>query len=433
MTNIAIVVLDTLRKDFFDNAFDWLPGLRFENTLSPGRYTVPAHASLFTGKYPSEIGVHSQSEFLDCDSPTLAESLQSQGYRTRAISANTLCSPINGFDRGFDEFIPIGVANSLNEEIFNWGSAVSNSSKTGLFRDLSLIGKCIMSDCKTVSSLKHGYRRKRGIHSVKEAYSLVKRLEISEREFLFLNIMDAHGPYQPPSSYRSIEAESLTLADKMELENKGQIERQRNAYEDCVRFLSHEYKSIFKILIDEFDYVITLSDHGELFGEYDRMMRHKAGVFPELTHVPLCISGDGIGNGKEDRATGLIDVHQTVLSMAGTSVKSQGEDLLQNPDVQSYHTEHHGLRDGVRNRLSELGMSREKVQAWDTPKIGVTLSDAKYIFEGFDGEVHPPTSEKKVQEHVIENKKSEITFERTSDVVEVDDEVKSQLNQLGYM
>lgn len=55
--NIALIVLDTLRKDSFDEHFDWLPGRRFENAWAPSHWTVPVHASLFTGHYPSEVGV----------------------------------------------------------------------------------------------------------------------------------------------------------------------------------------------------------------------------------------------------------------------------------------------------------------------------------------------------------------------------------------
>jgi arylsulfatase A-like enzyme len=65
--NVAIVVLDTLRKDAFDREFDWLPGRRFSAAYSTGSWTVPAHASLFAGKYPSELGVHSKNRFLDCE------------------------------------------------------------------------------------------------------------------------------------------------------------------------------------------------------------------------------------------------------------------------------------------------------------------------------------------------------------------------------
>ncbi|QSG08239.1 sulfatase-like hydrolase/transferase [Halapricum desulfuricans] len=106
--NIAIVVLDTLRKDAFDEYFDWLPGTRYEQAWSTSNWTVPAHASLFTGEYPSTVETHAKRKVLDHDAPTLAESLQAEEYRTRGISANVHVSSAFDFDRGFDEFYELG-------------------------------------------------------------------------------------------------------------------------------------------------------------------------------------------------------------------------------------------------------------------------------------------------------------------------------------
>jgi arylsulfatase A-like enzyme len=65
---------------------------------------VPSHASLFTGKYARAVGVDTKHQTLDCDRPTLAETLSEHGYRTRAISANQNVSAAGSWDRGFDAF-----------------------------------------------------------------------------------------------------------------------------------------------------------------------------------------------------------------------------------------------------------------------------------------------------------------------------------------
>lgn len=104
MTNIALVVLDTLRKDAFDQHFDWLPGIQFQNAWSPGAWTIPAHAALFGGAYPSELGVYAKTQSLDCDRRVLAEALSDKDYQTRAFSANANISSAFNFDRGFDAF-----------------------------------------------------------------------------------------------------------------------------------------------------------------------------------------------------------------------------------------------------------------------------------------------------------------------------------------
>jgi arylsulfatase A-like enzyme len=69
--NVVLVVSDPLRYDAFETHFDWLPGLRFENAWASGNRTVPVYASLFTGRYPSEIDVHAGHTMLDRPDPTL--------------------------------------------------------------------------------------------------------------------------------------------------------------------------------------------------------------------------------------------------------------------------------------------------------------------------------------------------------------------------
>lgn len=97
MTNVAVVVLDTLRKDTFDEHFDWLTGRWYDRAYSTSHRTVPAHASLFTGQYASEVGVGGSVERLVHEGPGLGES----GSTTRAFSANPYVSGQFEYDRGF--------------------------------------------------------------------------------------------------------------------------------------------------------------------------------------------------------------------------------------------------------------------------------------------------------------------------------------------
>lgn len=102
--SIAVVVLDTLRKDAFDEYFDWLHGRRFENAWSPSHWTTPVHAWMHTGRYSNETGVYADRQQFDCEYTSLAEDLQAAEYQTRYLSCNVNVTPYFGFDRRFDEF-----------------------------------------------------------------------------------------------------------------------------------------------------------------------------------------------------------------------------------------------------------------------------------------------------------------------------------------
>ncbi|MFC7081418.1 sulfatase-like hydrolase/transferase [Halorussus caseinilyticus] len=103
--NLGLVVLDTLRHDVYDDVMGDLSSLAdhtFERTYSTSRWTVPAHASLFTGLYPSEVGVGARSRHLTTPRRTLAERLSSAGYDTAALSNNVHIDSFFDFDRGFE-------------------------------------------------------------------------------------------------------------------------------------------------------------------------------------------------------------------------------------------------------------------------------------------------------------------------------------------
>ena len=51
-------------------------GVLFKNCFAPASWTPPSHASLFTGKYPSQCGVLSKNLVLDGAHVTMAEFLK---------------------------------------------------------------------------------------------------------------------------------------------------------------------------------------------------------------------------------------------------------------------------------------------------------------------------------------------------------------------
>jgi hypothetical protein len=103
--NVVFVVWDTGRKDrcsLYGHVRPTTPrlaelaadGAAFQNALTVSPWTLPSHASMFTGLYPSQHGADNtegQRRFgrpLAPDALTLAEILRAEGYRTAALTAN---------------------------------------------------------------------------------------------------------------------------------------------------------------------------------------------------------------------------------------------------------------------------------------------------------------------------------------------------------
>jgi arylsulfatase A-like enzyme len=464
MTSIAVVVLDTLRKDAFEEFFEWLPGTRFENAWSTGSRTVPAHASLFTGQYPSEAGVHARSETLDCAEPTVAEQLRDAGYATSAFTCNPYISATFGFDRGFERVGESWRVRNRDPDLFDWTPFVSETRGTGPGRYLRAIVRCLRADVDTLASVRHGGVLKlrdmgRGDlvgsddEGGKHALRWLRDRSFDDREFLFVNLMEAHAPYNPPEAYRTIQLEGSPGLTEMLAETPPDVdpERVRQAYEDSVRYLADVYREMFAELRSAFEYVITLGDHGECFGE-GGVWRHEHGLVPELTHVPLCISDGRSETRTDDRCVSLLDVHRTILSLAGVEDNgdSRGRSLngpsLDDPDLGDadegndpsdggrYLTELHGLGSRKRETLRLEGVSEELIEAYDVVLCGIALENGYYGYETIDEFQSigtPPSGADPAS--VMDDLIADLTPREVGDADDdLPEEVIEQLRDLGY-
>ena len=79
-------------------------GVRFAR-LSPAPLTLPAHASLMTGRHPYTHGVRNNGHFvLAADVPTLAELFAAAGYDTAAFVSSFVLDRQFGLARGFARY-----------------------------------------------------------------------------------------------------------------------------------------------------------------------------------------------------------------------------------------------------------------------------------------------------------------------------------------
>jgi arylsulfatase A-like enzyme/Flp pilus assembly protein TadD len=114
--SVLIVSVDTLRADALgcygrrDARTPWIDrlaaeGVRFETARAHNVVTLPSHANLLSGDYPTRHGVRDNAGFrFPADRPTLATILHERGWRTGAfVSAFPLDSRF-GLDRGFEVY-----------------------------------------------------------------------------------------------------------------------------------------------------------------------------------------------------------------------------------------------------------------------------------------------------------------------------------------
>ncbi|WP_266081608.1 sulfatase-like hydrolase/transferase [Haladaptatus caseinilyticus] len=437
MTNIALVVLDTLRKDSFDKHFNWLPGRRFERAYTTANWTVPAHASLFTGLYPSEVGVHAKNIYCNCEELTLAEQLEAEGYTTRAFSANTNITSHFNFDRGYKDFRTPEKFEKFNQEgIFNFPKFSRETDKHGFRKYIEAVLECVRSESDILPSLLLGAKYAIGDNEMVkyggalEALSEINDINFGEQEFLFLNLMEAHEPYQAPEEYMSTEDPGLTEAiGDLSIGNENNRELIQQAYDDCAAYLSDIYRKIFGELQEEFDYIITLSDHGEMLGEYDAW-GHEHGVYPQLTHVPLCLSGDGL-TGNVKKPVNILDVHKTVLDAAGISESQRGQTLLSPVTERDRLTEYIGLTSWSERKLEKNGLG-DKIKEYDEPLRGVAGPVDYYGFETTSDFVETGSNQQQSGKERLDTLIDDLKTKHVEQDNAVPEEVEDRLKDLGY-
>jgi arylsulfatase A-like enzyme len=312
--NILLIVLDTARGDRFPfdgYTRDTAPNLAaiaregavYTQAYSPAPWTVPAHASLFTGQYPSLHRTDCGSLRLPDQVTTLAETLKAAGYRTVGYTANPWLGNLYNFQQGFDTYGE------------TWREVPQNSDDTG----------AALTNMKVLRFLRW---RSENQEARKTPF------------FLFINYFEPHLPYHPPEPERSrflrpgadpavverlshlghpdemryiVGLSDLTPADMAILNDlyDGEIAYADRRAGEILTFLRSQY------LLDE-TIVAVVGDHGENIGDH-HMMDHKLSVHDTLLHVPMVLRYPSrIKAGQTIAAqVQLHDLYPTLLALAG--------------------------------------------------------------------------------------------------------------------
>ena len=112
--NVVLISIDTLRADRMSAyggprvttpAIDALAerGVRFTNAYSSAPWTLPAHATMLTGRYPSSLSPNVEDALFKF-APLLSTVLKAHGFQTAAVTGGGFLSAAYGADAGFDIF-----------------------------------------------------------------------------------------------------------------------------------------------------------------------------------------------------------------------------------------------------------------------------------------------------------------------------------------
>lgn len=312
--NILLIVMDTARGDRFPWSGYARPtaphleamaaeGAVYTQAFSPAPWTVPAHASLFTGQYPSLHRTDCGSLRLPDAAVTLAETLHAAGYRTIGYTANPWIGREYNFQQGFDTYGE------------TWRLVPADSEDTGAALTNEKVLRWLEWRATSADARRQPF-------------------------FLFINYFEPHLPYHPPEPERSrFLRAGLDPARVQRLSRLGHPDEMRfivglsdlsgddlailnELYDGEIAYVDRRAGEVVDLLrrqgILDGTIVAVAGDHGENIGDH-HMMDHKLSVHDTLLRVPLVLRYPPAvaARQKIDAPVQMHDLYPTLLGLAG--------------------------------------------------------------------------------------------------------------------
>ncbi len=305
---VVLVTMDTTRRDvlsFHGGPAEASPNIArlaahatvFENAWATAPWTLPSHASIFTGFYPSRHGAGVTRPRVGETFVTLAEIYRRSGFRTAGFAGGEMSASHWGVARGFE-----------------------------VYRD------------------PEGFQTP-GDRLTQFVEQFINR-QSDEAFFLFVNYFDPHGLYRAPAEFerrfgvaelRARIADEAVWGDLIRGDGlawrkiiggeaevtEDAVSYLRAAYLAEVAFMDRQIGRIVELLENRgfFDraMIVAVADHGEFLGEHG-FFSHACRLDPELTRIPMIIKwpGQSVGE-KVTNLVSLVDLFPTLAGPAGVS------------------------------------------------------------------------------------------------------------------
>jgi arylsulfatase A-like enzyme len=484
--NVLFVVLDTVRKDrltVYGHDEPTSPALAdfaeearvYEQATAPAPWTLPVHASLFTGLYPSEHNATQETPYLE-DATTLAQSLSAAGYATSCYSSNAWITPYTHLTAGFDDqdnFFKVMPGDLLSGPLARvWKTMNDNDRLRALADRVVELGNAVHE------------RLAAGGGEDSKTPAVIDRTQsfIDDADgsfFSFINLMDAHLPYHPPEEYVGQFApavDSTEVCQNSKAYNCGarDIDDEewaaiRGLYDAEIRHMDDQLERLFSWLraegLWEETMVVVCADHGELHGEHE-LYGHEFNVYDPVVNVPLLVKHPDVDPGRDaETPVELLDLYHTILDATGVEGRGQPLDpnrSLLGDDYRDIDLGDHAFVEYHRpvveltqleSKAAEAGIDLDEDSRFYSRMRAARRADGKYIRNeriadeayGLDDDPGETTDLAGADDEVIADVEAALeAFEErvggewdevgTDDpLADMDSETKDRLRDLGYV
>ncbi len=309
---VLLVVIDALRADHLRSygynlptspALDRLAseGERYDRAWAQSSWTLPAMASILTGRLPPAhgAGLDAAGSIVPIRAavPTLAEHLAEAGFLTGAVTNGEFCAPRTGLARGFRSYDHLP------------GDGASN-------------------------------RGTRGARETTDA-ALAWLEGVGDRPyFLLVHYLDPHLTYDPPPPYDTMFQRGDTSLIREGFGSRAEVDAVRRGrvvltaagrrsliarYDGEIRYVDDQIGRLREAMesagLWDRTLVIVAGDHGEEFWDHGGF-EHGHSHHSEILHVPLIVRRPGGPSGVRTERVRQIDIAPAILAYAGLPAPS---------------------------------------------------------------------------------------------------------------
>ncbi len=436
--NVILIILDTLREDSAGPIGDLLKaeGFReYSDVIAPSPWTIPSHASMFTGRYPLDHGAHETPDNKAYNirirdrAGFLSKRMRERGYTNYLLSANPYITADFGYD-DFDDNLELlyqprlRIMNDaekkdmhrLRKEKGSTGKMISNLIGNG---DIKLLFKGALNrvtGSSFVTAIYHQYQYKiqkwpfeKGAKKMMEHLrSRVLSDDHAGGRFVVINMMEVHEPYfrKPLLSMKL----NLNQEHYRKTVDGNFLDNLWNAYRKEVGYIKEVLREIMDLLKEagELDrsLIVVTSDHGQLLGEHDQL-GHGTFLYDELIRVPLFIRYPSDGMLKEAKQKGRYISLTSLYDLVSKGEEGYDEEHLFS---EAAFSETYGISNIFKPTMD---CERKKINRLERWKITIFHNGFRGVFDVADRSLGEVTSHRggKVTEDVRkELMKRTITF-----------------------
>lgn len=330
--NIVLIVADTLaakHMSLYGYERPTTPFLEklaqdsfvFDQAYANASYTLPSHATLFTGR---PVATHRMALLneddpqpqLPAEMPTLAERLKKKGYRTAwfAITTDPQLPLTGAFERGFDafEWVAENAFILLDQARLGW-MAANRKDPLFIFLHSYLVHDPYVPPRPYYRTFDPDYRGPI-IGEYTEFHHFSEKYE------------EEHKP-GPGENWKR-----LAYFSRVDERNPREVSHLEALYDEEILYLDKRLEVLVEQLkrhgLYDNTVLIFTADHGEAFKEHG-YLTHQT-LHHEVLHVPLLIRVPGLKPGRSSALVQLMDVLPTILDLTRQEVprELEGRSLL---------------------------------------------------------------------------------------------------------